>query len=274
MSESTAARIVLTLEGRALHHSAWHTIVRLATHRGARIEGVFVEDAQLIAIAASPMSRFVHTLGASHTELDPPTMRRIMRATSARARLALDDALAKTTLSWTFRSQACAGLTEAFIGASAGDLVVVPLREKGANLHQIRALVTAVAHRLSASLLILNERGRADRSILVLFDGDEQDLHAAVGLAESFHCPMQVMVLAADAREGDVLAEQALDIVGRGPVDPPVDRVTDSDPQALIALIARHEPGTLAIDRATAAARWPMVDAVMRRLDCSVYLRN
>ena len=79
--------------------------------------------------------------------------------------------------------------------AAPDDLIVVPLLRGARNADQVRGLIDAVSHDITASLLVLNEAGNPDTSVLTVFDGDRDDLAAAVELARDFRCPLTVFAV-------------------------------------------------------------------------------
>lgn len=270
----TPHRIVLVMQVPPSSEASFDPVLRIARRSAARIEGVFVEDQRMLAIAALPSARFVHARIHSAATPDERALRRAIRVTSSRARQAFTARVTATSVPWSFSSRQCASLSEAFGGATAGDLYVVPLLRDGSNIGQVAELAGAVMQGIPASLLVLNERGTPNASILVLFDGDLGDLAAALELADQFECRASILAVAEDDGTAAALAEQArrhLDNVKRSA---DVATLVYRDAADLDRAIRAAAPATLVVDRAGRSARALDIAELLAMSNISLYLRN
>jgi nucleotide-binding universal stress UspA family protein len=115
-------RIVVTLDAASENRTAIETAARLAARAKAPLHGVFVEDEDLLHLAALPFSRQV-TLAAGVEDLTAEQLELHLRAAAERARTELAAAARRHRVNWSFeivRGRSAAALAY----ASASDLVV------------------------------------------------------------------------------------------------------------------------------------------------------
>jgi len=87
-------RVVVTLETSAAGRSALEVAVRLATALNAELEGVFVEDTELLELAALPFLREIKAHSLSEERLSIERMQRDLRALARQAERMLAEATA------------------------------------------------------------------------------------------------------------------------------------------------------------------------------------
>lgn len=108
------------------------TAIELARALEAELVGLFVEDIDLLALAALPFGE-VGFPSAARRELDVDAMERSLRAKARRVRRELDARLAGIRVRWTFetvRGRPASALTTI---AAADDVVVVPVARAAAG---------------------------------------------------------------------------------------------------------------------------------------------
>lgn len=267
-------RIVLVMQAPPASEAAFEPVLRIARRTEACIEGVFVEDQRMFAVAALPTARFVHARSHGAFAPDERALRRAIRVTSSRTRQAFTARVTATSVPWSFSSRQCASLSEAFSGATSGDLVVVTLLRDGSNIGQVSDLVGAVTQHIPASLLVLSEHGTPGASILVLFDGDLDDLGAALALADHFDCRVSVLAVAEDENTADARATQARSHLAALNRSAGVAALAYRDASDLDRAIRAAAPATLVIDRAGRTAKTLDIAGLLATSDISLYLRN
>jgi hypothetical protein len=267
-------RIVVVLQTPPVSEASFEPVLRIARRTEARVEGVFVEDSRLLEIAALPSARFIHSWSRESSVMDEGIVRRALRVTAGRARQEFAARITASAIPWSFVSRPCADLSEAFGEATPGDLVVVPLLRDGRNIGQVADLIGAIVRRIAVSLLVLNERGAPASSILVLFDGDLDDLGAALDLAENLDCRATILAVADSQPAAEALAHKArgfLDLTRR---NASVEtRVYDSAAD-LDRAIRTAAPGILVVDRKGRTAATLDLATLLATSTISLYLRN
>jgi nucleotide-binding universal stress UspA family protein len=96
-------KILVALD--ASHHSlaALRGAAKLARSLEAELEGLFVEDVELLKVAGFPMARELQLPFGALARLDPARMERQLRAQAVQAREALASVCREERIEWTFR---------------------------------------------------------------------------------------------------------------------------------------------------------------------------
>ena len=227
MSEPfTLRRILVALDASAHSLAALEAAADLAAAMQAEIEGLFVEDINLIRLASLPFVREVrHT--ASLAALDLEQMERALKAQAAEARQALAEAAGRARVRWSFRVSRGHVAREVLAAASAADLVTLGRQGRSARLGSpparlgstaLEALVGAPVALLLVEHRRAGVRGRhrgpgagagpeGGRPVLVVCDdspGAARALDAAACLAEASGVALTILLLADD---GDATRE-------------------------------------------------------------------
>ena len=204
--EAERRRILVALDTGTLCLASLETAVELAARLDADLDGLFVEDLNLLRSAALPVVRQVSLLTACSESFDPAETERELRAMAARAEGHLAAHATRREVRWTFRIVR-ARVAEAVIAAAeASDLLVVqgttwPLSRRVHMDASARTAVTSVRK----SLVILPPGGRLGRGgAIVLYDDPaegERLLDTAARLCPDDAAPLDVILLGAEARE-------------------------------------------------------------------------
>jgi nucleotide-binding universal stress UspA family protein len=201
----TLRRILVALDASAHSLAALEAAADLAAAMQAEMEGLFVEDINLIRLASLPCTREVrHT--ASLASLDLEQMERALKAQAAEARQAMAAAARRARVQWSFRVARGRVAHEVLAASVAADLVTLgklgrtSSRQARLGSTALRALAGAPA----AVLLVEHRRVGGYRlgGVLVVYDGTEgagRALDAAVSLAKASGFSLTVLLLAEDS---------------------------------------------------------------------------
>ena len=96
-------RIAVTLDALQVNAQALEHAVRLAERMGAELEGIFIEDIDLIEIAALPFVRELRPVSRSENDIDLARMEQELRALARRAERLLSEQAERHNVSWSFR---------------------------------------------------------------------------------------------------------------------------------------------------------------------------
>ncbi|MEX2647431.1 MAG: universal stress protein, partial [Alphaproteobacteria bacterium] len=96
-------RILVALDASASSLAALEAAAEMAARLHAELAGLFVEEDDLLRLAALPFARAYSTDAADLARLDVEAMRRALRVQAERARRALEDAAMRHRLPWSFR---------------------------------------------------------------------------------------------------------------------------------------------------------------------------
>lgn len=120
-----ARRVIVGLDAAApMTRAAIETAARLAGRMEAELVGLFVENVELIHLAALPFTREVGFPSAASREIDVERMERHLRSVAAQARRMLESAAADPPLRWSFRVTRGALTSELIAALAEADLVL------------------------------------------------------------------------------------------------------------------------------------------------------
>lgn len=96
-------RIAVTLDACQVSSSTLEEAVLLAARMGAQLEGIFVEDIDLIQLAELPFLREVRSVSRSENAINLTRMEQELRVLARRAERLLGEHAARQNVSWSFR---------------------------------------------------------------------------------------------------------------------------------------------------------------------------
>ena len=211
-AEFVVRRILVALDASTQSLAALAAAVELAAAMEAELEGLFVEDVNLLRLAGLPFAREVrHT--ASLEALDSPRMERALKAQATQAREALAAAATRAQVHWSFRVVRGEVAREVLQAASEADLLTLG-KQGRSRCPGARLGSTALRAALQApgALLLVEHGVPAGRPVFVLYDGSEsaeRALDAAARLARMSGTYLIVLLLAGAPDAAKQLEQQA-----------------------------------------------------------------
>lgn len=165
-------RILVALDASTHSLAALQTAVNLAAELEAELEGLFVEDINLLRLAELPFAREVRTLSAVTQRVSRQRIEAELRAQAARARRALVAAARQAQVPATFRVVRGHVPLEVLAAALEADLLTLgrvsrPLSRR-VHLGSTARMVVARAPR---SVLLMQYTPARAQSIMVTYDG-------------------------------------------------------------------------------------------------------
>jgi hypothetical protein len=249
--------------------------VEVAAALGSEIEGLFVEERELIELAGHPLAWEVDVFGARARPVERERLERRLRAQAGRARAMLAKAAARRGISWRFRVARGAVLEEirtASLGAETLTLGRIGWSQgAGRRLGRTtRTLLVEGEH----GVLIPGRRPAAGGSVVACYDGSragDRVLDAAVRLAERAGVGLRVAVVASDEAELEALREKAQERLAVSELDPVFQPLRMRRPSDLVASLGRSPCGLLVVPAAALGDRTDRVSLVSA-LDCPLFL--
>ena len=96
-------RIAVTLDACQVSSRTLEEAVQLAARMGAQLEGIFVEDIDLIQLAELPFLREVRLVSRSENAINLTRMEQELRVLARRSERVLGELAARENVSWSFR---------------------------------------------------------------------------------------------------------------------------------------------------------------------------
>lgn len=216
--ELVIRRILVALDTSAHSMAALEAAARLAASMHAELSGLFVEDVNLLRLAALPFAKELRWPSSSRRLLDEGRMERELHLIATQARRALVTAAEKAEAEWTFRVVRGTVSEEVLNAALEADLLSLG-RASRPLTRRVRLGSTAQAVALQAPHSVLLARKGADpeQPIVVTYDGSEAGarvIDAAVRMSQLNDSNLIILVLAEEAEEAPQLAEKASQLLG------------------------------------------------------------
>ncbi len=184
-------RHVVTLDVSARGRPALETAVRLAAISGAHLEGVFVEDINLLRLADLPFLRELRPSSLAEEAIDAQRLQRELRSLARQARHMLEQIAGEMGVPWSFQVWRGPAVAESLTEAFAADIL---------SLAQVDS---RIARHTRLTSVRRSHRQRQDiRHIHVLYSGSksgERALATACALAGEIGADITVL-LAADRK--------------------------------------------------------------------------
>jgi len=202
----TAQRVLLALHGIEPASTLLSTAGALLHGAQAELAGLFVEDLQLLRLAALPFTREIGLASGMVRPLDVPDLERALRTQAEKVRQLLAQTAAALQVPWSFRVTRGRLLDEALIAAADADLVLIGQRRRAVQrslglreAQPAEPTVCAMFDATDAAFRALDvalqlARGHAESITLLLPAGSDADIKrlrqlAAKRLQVASHVP-------------------------------------------------------------------------------------
>jgi len=123
----TRRRIVVAIDTGPPGKAALRAAAELAARLQAELLALYVEDVDLLNLAALPFAREIGFPSAAHRELDVEAVERLLRLHAEEARRTVEEFAARTPLKWSFQVTRGEFAEELLAAAAEADLVVAAL---------------------------------------------------------------------------------------------------------------------------------------------------
>lgn len=266
-------RVVVALDSAAAGGPLLELAAELAAASACELHGLFVEDQDLLRLAALPFAREVQLARAMSRALAPDQILQDLRAQAGLARAAVGRQAARHRIEWSF--QVIQGRSEeaVLLAAVAGDIIAMargfgPFAEIGRLSGRARALAAR-----APGPLLLAGASPARGPVMLPYDASpaaDALLPVALRLARARGVPLELLLLGAAA--GDPAAVQnRLDDASEGGRLPVLRLWTPRDAIAALRYLQEADRGLLVlpvdlacftaeqIERLVARARVPVV---------------
>ena len=167
-----ARRILVGIDASAASLDALAAAASLAVRLGSELSGLFVEDEDILRLAALPFGDIVRSPGGDRERLDRASAEAGLRAVASRAREALERAASQRRVSFSFRVTRGRVIREVLAAAEGADLVVLGMAGHGRPARgALGATARAAAARAPSSVLLLARGARVDDGVVAVDDG-------------------------------------------------------------------------------------------------------
>jgi len=215
--EWTIRRILVALDTSRHSLAALEAAAELAVSLEAELQGLFVEDVNLLRLAGLPVAREVLYPFVTAARLDRARMERELRAQAAQARRALVAACERRHVKWSFRVVRGEVTPEVLAAALEADLLSLGKASRPlVRRVRLGSTARAAAAQATHSVLLLQRDVGIEPPVVVTYDGSptaRQALMMATRLAQKEGGYLTVLILASTPDAAQRLRAQAADFL-------------------------------------------------------------
>jgi nucleotide-binding universal stress UspA family protein len=257
-------RILLALDTATQSLATFEAATALAARLDAELHALFVEDINLLRLAALPFARETRLTSATTRRLQNPDMEQALRAEASRAQATLATVATRLNVRWSFH--VTRGQMAAQVRAAAMETDLVALTFAGgspARLTQVAATMEKVMQGAPCPLLMLPPGATIRPPFVVIYDGSPASARAlrlAGQLAEAEGKGVTVLLVATEPSMTRRLQTEADALLAVANVFPRYPVLSRPDAVTIARAVRAASPGTLVM-----AAESPIFDGEFRR---------
>ena len=257
-------RILLALDTATHSLAAFEAATALAARLDAELHALFVEDINLLRLAALPFARETCLTSATTRRLQNPDMERALRAEATRAQATLATVATRLNVRWSF--QVTRGQMAAQVSEAAVETDLIALTFSGsvpAGLAHIAATMETVMQGAPCPLLMLPPGAAIRPPFVVIYDGSPASVRAlrlAGQLAEAEGKGVTVLLVAAEPSKARQLRIEVDAVLAEANVIPQYPALPHPDVAAIARAVRAASAGTLVM-----AAESPVFNGEVRR---------
>jgi len=244
-------RIAVTLDALDLSLAALDQAARLAGRMGAQLEGIFVEDIDLLQLAELPFLREVRRSSYSVEAMNLARMEQELRVLARRAERLLGEQAARHHVSWSFR--VWRGSIDSDLLAAAMEVDVLALTRLG-------------------SVLARSHAARPGRgAIAVLYDDNEsarRALETAATLAAEQQVGLNVLLPVARGKDAAALRQEVALQLGEQAGGAEFIPISDASLPSLLEALAGTDSAALIMQRGHELLQTPTLRQCLGSLNC------
>lgn len=271
-------RILVAIDASAHSLAALEAAAELAESHGAELVGLFVEDEDLVRLAAISTSREIDLFSAERRVLEREAVEKMFRRQEARAREILHRVAERRSVRSVHFDTARGRVTRVLLEAARGmDLVTlgtrgwVPGRRPGST---VRGLLES-PH--APPIMVLRHGARLGETVFALHDGTDEGREAtrvAAGVAAARESALTVLLLPSENGEiPEALAEESQEILERAGVGGTVRGLPARSVREFLEYLRTRHCGLLVGPRREERSQaGDMMQEIISHADCPVLL--
>ncbi len=168
----SARRVLVGIDASAASLDALAAAASIAARLGSELAGLFVEDEDLLRLAAFPFGDLVRAPGGARERLDRASAESALRAVASHVREVLERTASLHQVAWSFRVTRGRVVSEFLAAAEDADLIVLGAGGHGRSARgAIGETARAAAQRARAPVLLLARGSRLGGGLVAVDDG-------------------------------------------------------------------------------------------------------
>lgn len=271
---SPIRRILVALDASRASECALEAAAALAAQMEAELEGLYVEDANLLRLASLPFSREIGLASARSRRIVSEDIALSLRAEAARARRSLEAIAQRSHVRCSFR--VAQGQVAAEVLAAAGQADLVALATSSVELRgtMLGSTTRAVLASAARALLVQPPRKVSRNALAAVYDGSlrAQQALALAGQMGRATANVLVFLLADDADEEQRLRAEAAHALATHGVRAEFEWVVEVDAVQLGKRVRERNVGTLVLAEDSPGLGRAGVQRLLQKIECAVLL--
>lgn len=274
--EPVFRRILVALDASPHSLAALEAAVALAADLQAELLGLFVEDADLLRLAALPFVRELGLYSAKPRPLNEPQVERELRARARRAEQALAAMADRAQVRWSFR--VVRGMISAELLAAAVEADLISLGRTGWSLagrRRVGSTARTILSQASRPALVVRQGAHLSLPIMVVYDGSAlagKALATAARLSQGKEENLLVLVAADDLAQTERLQTQAAGWLQERGMPAHFRQLTEATVSTLVRALKAEGCGTLVLPAETTLLRDEALATLVEELDFPLLL--
>jgi len=249
----------------------------LAFRLQAELTGLFIEDVNLLRLAALPFAHELPCASLPERRLDQAVMERTLKAQAAAIRQCLATSATRANISWSFEVRRGHVLDELLALTPAADLLVIGELDQaivpvGEQRHLFRQLLLDS----SCSVLVQHRSADGAQSVLVLYDGSpaaDCALQLASLMARDDESQPLLVLLPPDrSLNSQTLQQQATQRLRQHPARVRYVFLPNFSVATLLAVMTQQQAGVLVVAAESLAGNPALLQQLPEKLNCDFVL--
>jgi hypothetical protein len=245
------SRIAITLDAFRVSAQALEQAVQLAERMGAQLEGIFIEDIDLIQIAGLPYLKEVRSVSRSENVIDLQRMEQELRVLARRAERLLSEQATRHNVAWSFRT---------WRGSIDSDLLAADIEADVFALTRLGAALTRSR--------VLPARSTAVSALFTGTDASVRALQAAVKLATDPNRELNILLPADGDAEAARLQQMATGQIGDAAARVHFIHMADGSLAELMEILTDTNTAVLILERDNKLLQAPSLKHCLDNLNC------
>ncbi len=267
-------RILVALDASPHSLAALQVAIELAVQLGAEVEGLFVEDINLLKLSDLPMARELVVYATRSRHLDRKRMAEQLQLQAHMARKALEEVAEKAQVRWSFR--VTRGIIDTELLAASEEMDLILLGRTGwSNRQRVGSTALAVASRAGRHTLIIQRGTHLGLPVGIVYDGSSQAQKAfftAVDLLRQQDGYLVIIIKAEDLESARRLQTEISDWVRQRNVHSHYRWLISEDLSGLTPLIQEERCGVLVLPAEVEALQGDKLQPILNQVQCPVLL--
>ena len=251
---SLARRVLIALDASSSSLAVLEEAARLAVELRAELQGVFVEDINLLRLASLPFAREIPFSTAAPRQFDVAEMEQSLKVRADRVREALASRANRSRLEWSFQVVRGHVTRASLAAASETDVLIIGCESR----------------RHSPAFSFRRPRRQP---LIVIFDGHSSAyrvLETSTQLARPNRDQIVVLIATSNPEHAGNLRHQTDDWFVTRDIRAIIDDTPVGDPETLVAAAGRWQAKLVLINRDSILLSESTVESLVNDADCPV----